>query len=167
LGGDYVYQSYSAQALQYFPLGREQVLLVRTLLGGSFGYDAGLFRLGGEDRVRGLAADNRYAGNKIFLNSFEWRFPIVHNINYHMWYIFPDFFFKSFYGTLFVDAGRTWNDDHELQDLSLDTWKGGYGAGARLNTFILQSYPLLVNIQVARRMDTQDTVFYFSLGSGF
>lgn len=167
LNGDYVYQNIISQTQKYFPLGKEHVLAWQTLLGGSFGPDAGQFRLGGQDRVRGLPADATYAGRRIFVNNLEWRFPLVYDINYHMWYIFPDFFFKTLYGTLFVDSGFVYNDNIELRDLSLDYWRGSYGAGLRFHTFILQSFPLMLNIQVARRMDSPDTVLYFSAGSSF
>jgi dipeptidyl aminopeptidase/acylaminoacyl peptidase len=167
VGGDYLYQNLTSETQKYFPLGREQTLLWRTLLGGSFGPDAGRFRLGGETRVRGLPGDATYAGRRIFVNNLEWRFPVVYNINYHMWYIFPDFFFKTLYGTLFVDAGTTYNDDFELGHLTGDYWKGSVGGGLRCHTFILQMYPLLLNLQVARRLDRPDIVLYFSAGSGF
>jgi outer membrane protein assembly factor BamA len=162
-----VYQNVTGQARKYFPLGKEQVFVWSTLLGGSFGPDAGQFRLGGVDRVRGLQADSTYEGRRIFVNNFEWRFPIAYNVNYHMWYIFPDFFFKTLYGTLFVDSGFVCNNDVELRNLSSDNWKGSFGAGLRFHTFILETYPVLLNLQAARRMDRPGGSLYLSASSSF
>jgi outer membrane protein assembly factor BamA len=145
LGGDYVYQNYTGEINYYFPLGREHVLGVRSLFGESFGQDAQLFRLGGETGVRGVQSTDDIAGSRLFITNLEWRFPVVYNINYHMWYIFPDFFFKTLYGSLFVDGGTAWNEGTDFSSLTIDQWKGSYGLGLRFHTFILQMYPLLMN----------------------
>lgn len=167
IGGDYQYQHYLAEAVQYCRLPGEQSIGLRCLAGSSYGRDAGDFRLGGLDRVRGIPSDNRYEGPRLFVTSVEWRFPIVHNINYHMWYIFPDFFFKSFYGAVFCDAGAAWQADNETGIFEGQRWKESAGVSLRFHTFILQAYSLLLNVQFARRFDDAENVLYFSAGSGF
>lgn len=166
-GGNYRYENYALETWKYFPLGGEHAIGWRTFTGGSFDQDAGWFYLGGNNRVRGYPSNIDYAGRKIFINNLEWRFPIVKDLNYHMWYMFPDFFFKTFYGAIFADAGMSWNNDSELERMTLETWKGSYGFSLRFHTFILQQYPLLLNLQLARRMDGPTAVLYLSLGSTF
>lgn len=167
LGGDYSYQHYMADLAHFFRLPYEQTIGFRTLAGSSYGIDSGDFRLGGLDRVRGLPNDDRYAGPRLLATSVEWRFPIVNNINYHMWYLFPDFFFKSFYGALFCDAGAVWDADNENGVFEGQRWKESAGLSLRFHTFILQAYPLMLNLQFVRRFDDAENVIYFSAGSGF
>ncbi|MBN1822945.1 MAG: PD40 domain-containing protein [Endomicrobiales bacterium] len=166
LYGDYNYQNYFLDAARYFPVSGASAVGFRMFGGASKGEDSGAFRLGGVDRVRGVPSDTRFIGNRIFVANLELRFPIVYNINYHMWYMFPDFFFKSFYSSLFVDAGFVC-DETELSHVTPEYWRGSYGTSFRFHTFILQMYPLLLNFQLAQRMDSPGWVFYFSLGSTF
>jgi len=166
-GGSYIYQNYMAELDKFFPLGKEHVLGVRMLAGASYGRDAGLFRLGGADRVRGIPNDPSFYGKRLFLTNIEWRLPIFHNLNYHMWYMFPDFFFKTLYAGLFVDGGVVYNEDIELKNLTIDRWKGSYGLSLRFHTFIIETYDLLLNFQLAQRMDLPGWVFYFSAGTNF
>ncbi|OGS24596.1 MAG: hypothetical protein A2314_01730 [Elusimicrobia bacterium RIFOXYB2_FULL_50_12] len=168
LCGDFRYQDAIVETHRFVPLGRQHVLALRAFAAGSFGENAGLFRLGGSDRVRGLPADAfQFGGRRLFVNNIEWRFPLVHNINYHIWYFFPDFFFKTMYGSVFVDGGLAWNDEDELLADTAGAAKGSYGAGIRVHTFILESYPLMLNFELARRMDQHNYVLYFTLGSTF
>lgn len=167
LGGDYVYQTYLSEAREYFPVGKEHVIVSRIFAGQSSGPDARQFRLGGEDRVRAVSQNQEFYGKGILLSNLEWRFPIVHNINYHMWYFFPDFFFKSFYGALFVDSGVVWNDETQLRNIKLDTFRSSYGVGLRFSTFILEMAPLFLNFQLARQMNDQSTFFYFTAMASF
>ena len=166
-GGNYKYQNYALNTWKYFPLGLEHALGWRTFTAESLDEGAGYFYLGGNNRVRGYPSNTDYIGKKIFVNNLEWRFPIVKDLNYHMWYMFPDFFFKTFYGAIWTDAGLAWNDDEELGRMKLESWKGSYGFSLRFHTFILQQYPLLLNLQLARRMDGPAAVLYLSLGSSF
>ncbi|MBN1621937.1 MAG: PD40 domain-containing protein [Endomicrobiales bacterium] len=167
LDGDYSYHNAIVETHKFFPLGKEHVLGWRSYIGGSFGQNSGFFRLGGEDRVRGVSRDMKYSGHRVFLNNIEWRFPIVYNINYHLGFMFPDFFFKTFYGALFVDSGVTWNEDIELKNIPIEQWHGSYGLGLRFHTFLLQSYPVLLNFQLARKMEGPSHVFYFTMGTNF
>lgn len=167
LGGDYIYQNYLAEADKFFPLGREHALLLKVIAGASFDRDAGLFRLGGIDRVRAIPESQPFYGKRLFVSGLEWRLPVVHNLNYHTWNFFPDFFFKTFYASLFVDGGIVYNDDSELKDLTLDRWKGSYGFALRFHTFIVETYDVLLDFEVAQRMDSPDPVFYFSAGTNF
>lgn len=168
LGGNFSYYDLFAENHQFIPLGKENVLGLRGFFAGSSGRDAGLFALGGSERVRGIPINETFAAKRIFVGNIEWRFPVVYNINYHMWYFFPDFFFKSLYGSLFVDSGLAWNDDKELENITTEQWKASYGVGVRVHTFILEAFPLLLNTQLALRMDDPSAiVVYFTLSSNF
>ena len=166
---DYTYQSFVAEGQAFLPLFGENVLAARMFLGESFGPSAGYFKLGGFDRVRGYSSDlsDGYIGKKIIFSNVEWRFPIFYNINYHMWYFLPDFYFKTMYGAVFADSGLAWNDDYELQKITNEQARGSYGVSLRVHTFILQTFPLLLNFQLARRFEGPHYVFYFATGTNF
>ncbi|MFH1367543.1 MAG: hypothetical protein ABII64_00315 [Elusimicrobiota bacterium] len=164
---DYTYQNYMLETWKYFPIGGEQAIGWRTLTATSLDINSGWYYLGGANRVRGYPSNLNYAGHRLFVNNIEWRFPISRNLNYHMWYFFPDFFFKTFYGSIFVDTGFAWDRDEELINIDPEQVRGSYGFSLRFYTFILQAYPFLLNLQLARRMDGPAAVVYLSLGSNF
>lgn len=169
LYGTYRYQNYAAENQVFFPLGKEHVLFWRATGGISAGDDAGDFFLGGVTGVRGVPQDkNRFAGNRVFSTSFEWRFPLVHDINYHVWFFFPDFFFKTLYGTIFTDAGVVWDNTSDLgAATSFSRWKGSYGVGLRFQTFVLESQLFPFNFYLSRRMDGPEYAFYVSSDYSF
>jgi outer membrane protein assembly factor BamA len=151
---------------RFINLGLEHVLAVREFLGASFGPDAGNFSLGGYERLRGIPSDSITA-KRIYLANIEWRFPLFYNLNYHMWYIFPDFFLKTVYGVLFTDVGLAWNDDSRFSSTTIDDWKGTCGVGVRTHTFVLQTFPLMFNFYLARQFEGPNLVFYFSTVTNF
>ncbi|MHB9154144.1 MAG: peptidase MA family metallohydrolase [Endomicrobiales bacterium] len=169
LSGTYKYQNYSAEEQIFFPLGKENVLFWRLFGGASVGDNPGRFALGGPAAVRGLPVDSDlFGGNRVLVNTLEWRFPLVYDINYHIWFFFPDFFFKTLYGTLFVDTGVAWDNDTPLSAITIDRWKGSYGVSLRFHTFILESAYFLVSLELARRMDDPSAYsFYLSPGYSF
>ena len=94
------------EAHQFVPLGGQSALAVRTL--GIFGYgpDAQTLPGGGLGLVRGYQKHLlARAGTSVAVANAELRFPIVQNLDYYMWFIFPDLYFKAVYGTLCDGTG--------------------------------------------------------------
>lgn len=166
VGSEYTYQSFAGDVSAFTPLGKEHTFLWKTTARVSYGPDAEVFSLGGIDRLRGMAAGDVW-GEKMLVTTLEWRFPLVHNINYNMYYLFPGLFFKSLYGGIFTDGGVAFRRDEEFRRLTGEYWKGSGGVSLRCHTFVLQSFPLMLSLQWAWRMDHAVPVTYFSAGSAF
>ncbi|MFA5139744.1 MAG: BamA/TamA family outer membrane protein, partial [Elusimicrobiota bacterium] len=123
---------------------------------------------GGVGGVRGYAwSTTDDEGPIMGVGTAEWRVPLLGNLDYYMWYIFPDFYFKSVSLALFTDVGRTWDTGPEVRSTRWADLRHSYGAGLRLHTFILQLFPLVVHFDYARRTTTKDGIFYVYLGPLF
>jgi len=184
-GTDVIYQNIIFHIHNFIPLKNEQTIASRIIFGKSIGKDRGIFDAIGYDRVRmsGTNIQNRY-GTDIILTNFEWRFPISKDLNYYMWYFFPDFFFKSFYGILFLDTGLVWIDESKKNfllteysnDYIYDGLKGTsnkpelnnllycFGISFRFNTFVLQSYTLSMNFSWAYSPVNRQIGYHFFIG---
>jgi outer membrane protein assembly factor BamA len=89
-------------------------------------------------------------------------------MDYYMWYIFPDFYFKSISAALFTDAGHVWDTHGQMKASRWRDLRHSYGVGLRIHTFILQLFPLVVHFDYARRTTSSgDGVFYVYLGPLF
>jgi len=97
------------------------------------------------------------------LFTLEFRFPIFADINYHFWYIIPDLFFKYLGGVIFTDFGYAWKNWGEIKNLKLKDLMNSAGIGLRLNLFILQTYPLTLGLDWAKRTDSKDEKWHFYL----
>jgi outer membrane protein assembly factor BamA len=118
--------------------------------------------------VRGYArSDVENAGSRLAGGTAEWRFPILPDLNYYMWYFFPDFYFKAIFGTLFTDAGLVWDSPGEAARTQWHTVRNSVGGGIRIYTFILQEYPLVVSMDWAQRTTQNGGIFYVYLGQSF
>src|SRR5262249_28346140 len=94
LGGNQRFYSTSVEAQQFMPTGGQSAFAVRTVGVFTTGPDADnnhLLPLGGLGLVRGY---QKYllarAGTSIAYANAEWRFPLVQNLDYYLWFIFPD-----------------------------------------------------------------------------
>jgi TolB protein len=166
-GGDRDYKSHFAEYHQFRPTGRESTLALRVSGGVSTGPSPQLTRLGGIDRIRGYSrrTDANHAARFVFSN-LEWRVPVKY-LNWRTWFLFPDFSVKAIYGTLFTDAGYDWTSSDGLNDLRADRMRHSVGGGIRLPIFILQTFPITVSMDVAKRTDADTWVWYLSLGPPF
>ncbi|MFN3966191.1 MAG: hypothetical protein ACK4JE_00630, partial [Endomicrobiia bacterium] len=169
-GGNYIYRNTRVEINKFFPLGKEHTLANRTLGISSTGPDKYYYSLFRYNRVR---TSNRYKngdyieplyGPNLLVNNLEWRFPIVNDINYYMWYLFPDFFFRSFYGIAFFDIGSVWKENSE-PDIS--KFRYCYGIGLQFDTFILQMFYLPINFYLSYSPINERYEFFFSFGSVF
>lgn len=103
-------------------------------------------------------------GLNVMLSKFEYRFPIYSKMNYHMWYMLPDFFFKYLGGIIFTDYGYTWQNNVSTEASA----NLSYGIGLRFYAFLLQSYPITIGVDVAHRPNSDNfTKGYFIFTLGF
>ncbi len=167
LGGDFDYTDYLIDAQNYTTLVKNHIFALRIFGNFSEGPDKETFPVGGSDRVRGYPR-SEYNNNKLVAVNTEYRFLIFPKINYHMWYIIPDFYFKSLQGIIFVDTGLGWDSRGEFKAKDINSLKTSVGIGLRLNTFILEAFPLILRLDYAKRTDISDEgVLYFTSGFSF
>ncbi|MFN3551386.1 MAG: hypothetical protein ACK4WJ_06235, partial [Endomicrobiia bacterium] len=122
--GDYSYQILKYNFLKYIHLGKEHSLFFNSKILYSKGKDKILFSLGGKENVAGIWYDD-VKSQQVYIFKLSYRLPVVYDINYHMWFMFPDFFFKGFYIEPFIDVGF---------DKEFDNYNS-YGVKFKLNTF--------------------------------
>ena len=167
-GGNLKYDVYLAQYLKYFPLSKRAAFVNRFLAGRSTGRDRRVFDFGGLGGVRGFSSTsslNEKPG--VIMNNAELRVPLVKDLNYYMWYMFPDFYFKGIYGKLFVDSAYGWSGGGELRDFRMSGVRSAVGAGVNVHTFILQAFQLVLSFDYAVRTSDGGKIFYFYLGPLF
>ncbi|OGS05438.1 MAG: hypothetical protein A3G41_02735, partial [Elusimicrobia bacterium RIFCSPLOWO2_12_FULL_59_9] len=110
LGGNQEFWVYRGELHKFISTGGQGAVALRLVSEKSTGGDPQIFELGGIGGVRGFQRTlAEKAGAGLMMGNFEWRFPLVSDLNYYMWYLFPDFYFKAIFGTIFYDAGFTWN----------------------------------------------------------
>jgi Tol biopolymer transport system component len=173
LGGNQKFYSTSAEAHQFVPTGGQSALAFRTVGVFTTGPDAfnnNFLPVGGLGLVRGYQKYvnlSARAGTSIAYANAEWRFPIVQNLDYYLWFIFPDLYFKAVYGTFFYDIGYAWNSTGQLQSA---TWRDvgqSAGIGLRVFTFVLQRFELVLATDYAQQLTGRNHVMYIYLGPLF
>ncbi len=166
-GGNRRYDAYVGELTKFFPLTKQATLVNRLFAAESFGRDRDTFDYGGLAGVRGYARRNEAnEAGRVLVNNLEWRFPLFEDLNYYMWYMFPDFYFKTIFAKVFVDSAvplrpqGSWRFDADDAITSV-------GFGVNVHTFILQAFPLVLSLDYARRMDDGGYIVYFYLGPLF
>jgi outer membrane protein assembly factor BamA len=89
------------------------------------------------------------------------------NLNYHIWFFFPDFLFKNIYGSIFTDNGLLWEKRDELLEYKLGSVRNSVGLGARFEAFVLQTFAVVLRLDWAYRTSDGDNTFYLALGPSF
>jgi len=169
LGGNVDRDSFFAEGVQYVPTGGLSAFVLRGFGIHQLGRDPNQFILGGIGGVRGFGRSTvNDLGRTGAIGTAEWRIPLWSNLDYYMWYIFPDFYFKSISAALFTDVGHVWESRVQLTNSRWADLRHSYGAGLRIHTFILQLFPLVIHFDYARRTTSSgDGVFYVYLGPLF
>lgn len=168
LGGNSVREGVFGEAHQYVPTGGLSALALRGQASGFWGPDPPQFVLGGIGGVRGYGRSTTIdSGRAGVVATAEWRIPVFRNLDYYMWYIFPDFYFKAVSLALFTDAGTAWDSEPQLRATRLKDLRHSYGGGLRVHTFILQLFPLVLHFDYAQRSTSDGGVFYVYLGPLF
>lgn len=153
---------------QFLPLHKESSMALRIFSGASTGKNRQVFRAGGADLLRGYSRfDASVSGSNFLITNFEFRFPLWFNLDYHLWFLFPDLLFKNIYGAVFSDTGLVGNAHDQLKNYTLSDLKNSVGLGIRFQTFILQTFPMILQLDWARRSSDGEHTFYLSLGPHF
>jgi Tol biopolymer transport system component len=166
IGGNQSYKSGGVDAAQYIPLGRESTLASRLFYARSVGAEAQVFRLGGVDRVRTVSGSEENKKHNVVITSAELRYRLAY-LNARTKFLFPDFFFKAAYLTLFDDLGYGWNTSEERDAFKLERAENAMGVGIFWPTFIIQSYKIDFGVQWAKRTTDGAEVWYISIGPSF
>lgn len=147
----------------YVGFTREMVLATRLFLGWSLDSDPQTLVFGGINTLRGYPFRG-FSGNGVGLFNVEFRFPIQPHLDLTLWPL-NWLLLKRIKGAVFFDSGLGWNDPGRVNWGSVKT---SIGAGIRLHTFLLQSVPMILRVDVAKRMDTsQPEVYYLGVGHAF
>ena len=167
-GGNLKYDSYTLQYLKYFPLSKRAAFVNNFIAGRSTGRDRRLFGFGGLGGVRGFSgSSDRLEKPGTFINNAELRVPLFKDLNYYMWYMFPDFYFKGIYAKVFVDSAYGWDRSSELGSFRGSDVRSSVGAGINVHTFLLQAFQLVLSFDYAVRTSDGGKIFYFYLGPLF
>lgn len=162
------YQTYLGEAHQYLPLGEMSALALRAQAAQSIGRGTPQHLVGGIGRVRGYArSTTEDFGSRSAIATAELRFPLLRDIDYYMWWFFPDFYFKAVTAAVFTDAGYVWDRGGQLNRSRWGDVRHSFGGGLRLHTFVLQLFPLFIHFDYARRTTSKGGVFYVYLGPVF
>lgn len=117
IGGDFDFQKYNIDHQQFFKAGNHsQVWAMRGAYGLAHGdlTEFNQFRVGGQNTLRGYR-DDQFRGNRMFLSTLEYRFPLA----------------KKIQGILFTDWGSAWSSGIFPK---VDDIYGSAGLGIALNT---------------------------------
>ncbi|MEK7767685.1 MAG: hypothetical protein AAB368_15765, partial [bacterium] len=106
--------------------------------------------------IRGYPQAEDPEGYRGAIFTLEYRVPIARNINYHLWYFIPSLYIKNLQFVGFGDAGLAWDSWDGFTGQRLKDWRAGAGSGLRLQTFIFQSYPLVLSLEFAKPLDGRD-----------
>jgi len=168
LGGDQKYDVYMFQRLQYAPMSKRSAFVNRFLGGESVGRDRRTFGFGGLGGVRGFSSSSDLnSHSRVLINNLEFRAPLFKDLNYYMWFMFPDFYFKAVYAKVFFDSAYGWDRRAELNSFRASDVKNSFGAGINIHTFILQAFQLVLSFDYAVRLHDGGRIFYFYLGPMF
>jgi len=120
---------------------------------------------GGPRGFSGSSAENEKSG--VLINNAELRVPLTGNMNYYMWYMFPDFYFKAIYAKVFMDSAYGWDRASRFGRVKTDEIRNSAGVGVDIHIFILQAFHLVLSFDYARRTTAGGEIFYFYLGPLF
>jgi len=154
---DFSYCILKYYLINYFNLGKDWALFTKGQILTSFGKDKVSFYFGGPERFSGVWYSD-VTSSQIGLLRLGVRIPLVYDINYYMWYLFPDLFFKSFYQENFIDFGL---------DAEKQKFYAALGVKFKLYTFVLQTYVLRFELTFAQQFEINKPVYvYFTISGG-
>ncbi len=157
--------------LQNYWLARQNLIIGTRLVGvHSTGRDYQTFTIGNRNYLRGYSSEDDITGTVIGLANIESRFYLFRNIDYDLWFMVPNLYFKSLQAVFFTDnglAGSSWQDFEQKSHKAGNIYNS-IGTGLRLNSFIMQRFPIILRLDYARRTDVKNRgVWYFNLGASF
>lgn len=163
LGGSDRYLNVFDECQWYVGFTRELVWASRLFFGMSAEENRQSFVFGGINTLRGYGFQE-FSGNGLALFNTELRFPLQPHLNLTLWPL-NWLLLKRLSGGVFIDAGAGWT---EIGRVNVGTVKSSVGGGLRLHSFLLQSMPMILRMDVAKRLDTsQPEVYYLGIGHAF
>ncbi len=164
LGGNQSLSVFSTEYDQFLPVASQTAFAARLAYSQTGGPNQVQLMVGGLGGVRGYARStdetSGLVGNRLAIATAEFRFPIVRELNYYMWWFFPDFYFKAIFGTLFTDTGFVGNSEGDVTTAAWSKLENSVGLGLRVYTFVLQDYEVIVSMDYARRTTSRGGIFY-------
>ena len=168
LGSSQDYRNVFLTWHHFTPALREGTIAFRAFGGSSFGRDRQVFRVGGSDLLRGFGRfDPEFAASRFAVTNLELRFPLFLDLDAHVWFFFPDFLFKNVYGSVFTDNGVLWDRSGDFLKNGFDDVHNSLGLGLRFQSFVLQTFPVSIQLDLARRTSNGEYTFYLTLGPQF
>ncbi|MFA6317961.1 MAG: BamA/TamA family outer membrane protein [Elusimicrobiota bacterium] len=167
-GGNRRYDVLAAEAQRLVPFGGASALAGRLLFLRSIGPQHPAYNIGGVGGVRGYRrGSDENLGSQMGIANLEWRFPVLKDLNWFMWFFAPDFYFKAIYGRIFTDAGYLWESQHSVEKAQWRDVKHSYGLGLNIYTFVMQEFPFVLSFDYARQTTRDKGIFYVYLGQSF
>ncbi|MFH1618704.1 MAG: peptidase MA family metallohydrolase, partial [bacterium] len=167
-GGNQIFDTKAVEAHHYIPIAEQGALAFRILGAESHGRDRQIFDLGGVGGVRGFQMDTApNSASRLAIGTAELRFPVFQDINYYMWYFFPDFYFKALFGKIFVDSALGWGSSSRLDKARIGDVKNSVGFGVQVHTFVMQAFPFVLTFDYAWKTNNGGRVLYFYMGPLF
>ncbi len=167
---DVKYDTIQFDLQNYWTAQRNLIIGTRLVGVDSSGRDYQIFTIGNRNNLRGYSHADDITGRIIALANLETRFYLFRNIDYDLWFMMPNIYFKSLQAVVFTDngmAGSTWAE-FKTQSKKAGNIHNSIGAGLRLNSFLMQSFPIILRLDYARRTDVNNKgVWYFNLGASF
>ncbi len=158
LGGDYDYSMFQMEAQKYFTVRNYRMhdyhVLALRYWGGVVRGKRLLtmnFNLEDPSMLRGFY-NELATGNMFSLFNAELRLMILPELDYHIWYFWPDIYIKNLQMVLFLDSGRTWKTGIDTLH-GIEGFNTSVGVGARLNLFILEQFPLVLRLDYAAQLN--------------
>lgn len=167
-GGNEKYDAYSAESVKYFPLSKRSAVAARFYGSFSTGRNNLNFDFRGIGGVRGFQRGlDKNETSGIVYGNLELRTPLFGDLNYYMWYMFPDFYFKALDLKFFVDSGYGFDNKREFKSFSAGDLRTSAGFGFNLHTYMLQTFQMVLSLDCAVRTSDGGTIFYFYIGPLF
>ncbi len=167
LSGNQKYDVWETEYVKYLPLSRKSAFINRFYGGFSSGRDRKRFDFGGINGLRGYRRYGDENENSRVLNYNAEARIFASQMDYHMWYFFPDFYFKALYLKIFSDNAYGWDYKREISSFKLSDIKNSVGIGLDFRAFVLQTFQMALCFDYAVRTADGEKIFYFYLGPLF
>lgn len=165
--GNQKYDVWESEYIRYFPLSRRSTFINRFYGGFSSGRDRKKFNFGGINGLRGYRRYGQENENSRVLNYNSEARVFTADMDYHMWYFFPDFYFKALYLKFFSDNAYAWDYKREISSFKVSDIKNSIGIGLDFRAFVLQTFQMALCFDYAIRTSDGERIFYFYLGPLF
>ncbi|MEA3506393.1 MAG: hypothetical protein U9R36_02715 [Elusimicrobiota bacterium] len=166
-----VFNTYTASARRYIPFSRKLNWSNRAYYARSEGPDSRTLKLdsnyvsgGTSYRLRGYPR-GEYEGNNLVSLSSEIRYMLFPDIKWHIYFMWPDINIDSLTVKIFTDGGAAWYDGSDPD--RIDRWGKSWGAGCKLNIYLMQMIPGFLDVEFARPYGSDEWRTYIQLETSY